>query len=141
MSFTTAVAVRYDDFDTYGHVNNVRYGTYLEEARIDYLTEVITTDTEADVLAAEGTGTGTGIVIATLEIEFERPLRDVRTVDIELSIPRLGTTSFPIEYAIRDDGSTVATAETTVVTYDREAGEPCPIPEDWRDRITEYEGL
>jgi acyl-CoA thioester hydrolase len=137
MSFTTEVAVRYDDFDTYGHVNNVRYGTYLEEARIDYLTEVIQSD--GDVLAAEGTGTG--IVIATLELEFEAPLRDVRTVDIELSVPRLGTTSFPIEYEIRDDGDTVATAETTVVTYDREAGEPCPIPDDWREAVTEFEGL
>ncbi|MFC6975463.1 acyl-CoA thioesterase [Halomicroarcula sp. GCM10025709] len=35
--YTTEVSVRYDDLDTYGHVNNVRYGTYLEEARIDYL--------------------------------------------------------------------------------------------------------
>lgn len=139
MSFTTAVAVRYDDFDTYGHVNNVRYGTYLEEARIDYLTEIIAGDTETDVLAAEGTGTG--IVIASLEIEFEQPLRDARSVDIELSVPRLGTTSFPIEYAIRDGSDTVATAETTVVTYDREAGEPCPVPDDWCDAITEFEGL
>jgi len=131
------VAVRYDDYDTYGHVNNVRYGTYLEEARIDYLTGVIQSD--SDVLAADGTGTG--IVIATLEIEFDAPLRDVRTVDIELSVPRLGTTSFPIEYAIRDGSDTVATAETTVVTYDREAGEPCPIPEAWREAITAFEGL
>jgi acyl-CoA thioester hydrolase len=137
MSFRTEVAVRYDDYDTYGHVNNVRYGTYLEEARIDYLREVIESD--ADVLAADGTGTG--IVIATLEIEFEAPLRDARSVDIELTVPRLGTTSFPIEYEVRADGDTVATAETTVVTYDREAGEPCPIPEGWREAITEFEGL
>lgn len=137
MTFETAVAVRYGDIDSYGHVNNATYGTYLEEARIDYLTEVI--DAETDVLAAEGAGTG--IVIASLEIEFERPLRDARTVDIELSIQRLGTTSFPVEYAIRDGGDTVATAETTVVTYDREAGEPCPIPEDWREAIREFEGI
>jgi len=41
MNFETEVALRFDDLDTYGHVNNVRYGTYLEEARIDYLAEAL----------------------------------------------------------------------------------------------------
>ena len=136
MTFETTVAVRYDDIDSYGHVNNVRYGTYLEEARIDYLATVVG-DGDRSFLA----GSDDGIVIKTLEIEFEAPLRDVRSVDIELTVPRLGTTSFPIEYAVRDGSDTVATAETTVVTYDRKAGEPCPIPEDWRDAIREFEGL
>jgi acyl-CoA thioester hydrolase len=134
MNFETEVALRFDDLDTYGHVNNVRYGTYLEEARIDYLTAVVG-DGDRDFLA----GSDDGIVIANLEIEFERPIRSADTVTVSVRVPRLGTKSFPFEYEIRDDGAVAATGETTVVTYDREAGEPQPIPEAWRDAISEFE--
>ena len=134
MTFETEVPLRFDDLDTYGHVNNVRYGTYLEEARIDYLTAVVG-DGDRDFLA----GSDDGIVIANLEIEFERPIRSADTVTVSVRVPRLGTKSFPFEYEIRDDGAVAATGETTVVTYDREAGEPQPIPEAWRDAISEFE--
>jgi len=134
MKFETEVALRYDDLDTYGHVNNVRYGTYLEEARIDYLTSVVT-DGGRDSLSESDNG----IVIANLEIEFEQPVRATDSVTVGVQVPRLGTKSFPFEYEVRDDGAVAATGETTVVTYDREAGEPQPIPEDWRDAISAFE--
>lgn len=136
MSFETEVAVRYDDIDSYGHVNNATYGTYLEEARIDYLNEVVGADT--GVLDADGE---TGILIKTLEIEFEAPLSGADSVTVTVSIPRLGTTSFPIEYEVRDGRRLVAVAETAVVTFDRTVGEPRPIPEEWREAITGFEEL
>jgi len=136
--FTTEVALRYDDLDTYGHVNNVRYGTYLEEARIDYLAEVVA-DGGRDFLST--TGEGTGIVIANLEIEFERPVRAMDSVAVGVRVPRLGTSSFPFEYEVRDEDGVAATGETTVVAYDRAAGESRSIPEHWREAITEFEGL
>ena len=134
MTFETTVALRYDDLDTYGHVNNVRYGTYLEEARIDYLATVVGDGSRAFLAGGE-----TGIVIKTLEIEFERPVRATERVTVSVQVPSLGTTSFPMVYEIRDDGAVAATGETTVVTYDREAGEQRPIPERWRDAISEFE--
>jgi len=136
--FTTEVSLRYDDLDTYGHVNNVRYGTYLEEARIDYLAEIVA-DGDRDFLST--TGEGTGVVIANLEIEFERPVRSADSVTVGVRVPRLGTTSFPFEYEIRDGDAVAATGETTIVAYDRAAGEPQAIPEGWREAITEFEGL
>jgi len=134
MNFETDVAVRFDDLDTYGHVNNVRYGTYLEEARIDYLTDVVA-DGDRGFLA----DSDDGIVIKTLEIEYERPVRSADSVTVAVRVPRLGTTSVPIEYEVRDGDAVAATGETTVVTYDRAAGEPQPIPDAWRDAISEFE--
>ncbi|MDS0277641.1 acyl-CoA thioesterase [Halomicroarcula sp. S1AR25-4] len=136
--FTTTVDVRYDDLDTYGHVNNVRYGTYLEEARIDYLAEVVARG-DRSYLSAEGEGTG--IVIANLELDYERPVRSAEAVTVGVRVPHLGTKSFPFEYEVRDGDAVAATGETTVVTYDREAEAPQEIPEDWREAITQFEGL
>ncbi|WP_276270784.1 acyl-CoA thioesterase [Haloarcula litorea] len=136
--YTTTVDLRYDDLDTYGHVNNVRYGTYLEEARIDYLADVVGRG-DSDFLSA--TGDGTGIVIANLELDYERPVRSADSVAVGVRVPRLGTKSFPFEYEVRDGDHVAATAETTVVTYDRDAGAPRAIPDDWREAIAQFEGL
>ncbi|WP_254279934.1 acyl-CoA thioesterase [Haloarcula marina] len=134
--FTTAVDIRYDDLDTYGHVNNVRYGTYFEEARIDYLAEVVGRG-DRSFLAADGEGTG--IVVANLEIDYERPVRSVDSVTVGVRVPNLGTKSFPFEYEVRDEAGVVATGESTQVTYDREAEAPQAIPDDWRDAISQFE--
>ncbi|MBV0923934.1 acyl-CoA thioesterase [Halomicroarcula limicola] len=136
--FATEVDIRYDDLDTYGHVNNVRYGTYLEEARIDYLREVLGQNDD-DLLSAAGDGTG--IVIANLELDYERPVRTLDSVTIGVRVPRLGTKSFPFEYEVRSDGHVAATGETTVVAYSRREETPQPIPESWREAIAEFEGL
>ena len=136
--YTTEVAVRYDDLDTYGHVNNVRYGTYLEEARIDYLADVVGRGSDG-LLAANGEGTG--IVIANLEIDFEQSVEMTDSVTVGVRVPQLGEKSFVFEYEVRDDGAVAATGETTVVTYGREAQGPIPIPDSWRESISQFEGL
>ncbi|MBV0903600.1 acyl-CoA thioesterase [Haloarcula salina] len=135
--YTTEVAVRYADVDTYGHVNNAVYATYIEEARIDYLRDVVT---DGETLLADDES-GTGIVIANLELDFERPVRLRDSVTVAVRVPRLGGKSFPMEYEVRSDGAVAATGETTIVAYDRAEGAARPIPDDWREAITAFEGL
>lgn len=135
--FETTVDVRYTDLDTYGHVNNAVYATFLEEARVDYLTHVIGGE-HADIT---GSGDGLGIVLATLELDFEASLGPSDSVTVAVRVPRLGESSFPIEYEVREDGTTLATGETTVVVFDRGSRESRPIPDSWRENIRAFEGL
>lgn len=135
--YTTEVDVRYADIDTYGHVNNATYATYFEEARIDYLHDVV----GGGEALLSGTESGTGIVIANLEIDYQRPVHMRDTVTVSVRIPRLGEKSFPFEYEIEADGDVAATGETTVVAYGRDSETSCPIPDHWRDAIVQFEGL
>ena len=135
--YTTEVEVRYADIDTYGHVNNATYATYFEEARIDYLDDVV----DAGEALLSDSGSGVGIVIANLEADYSKPVRISDTVAVAVRVPRLGQKSFPFEYEVRTDEGVAATGETTVVTYDRDTESSRPIPEDWRDAITQFEGL
>jgi len=136
--FTTTVDVRYNDLDTYGHVNNALYGTYIEEARVDYLETVIGGET-ADIT---GDGDETGMVVANLQLDFEQPVRLADEVTVGVRVPRLGEKSFPFEYEIRTaDGNVAATGETTMVAYDRGQDASVPIPESWRESISAFEGL
>lgn len=130
-SFEHEVSVRYRDLDTYGHVNNVVYGTYCEEARVAYVEEVLGLE-EIDEFTA---------VVASLELDFRSSVTELTTVDVWTSVVRMGESSFTMAYELRQSGELVAEAETTLVFVDPETRESRPIPEEWRERVREFEGL
>jgi len=129
-NYEVEMPVRFRDLDPMGHVNNAAYATYLEQARIEYVENVV----EKPLLE-------TGAVVASLELNFEHPIEYDDTVTVAVGVDELGTSSIPVTYEIRANGEVAATAETTMVLYDHEAGEPHPIPDDWRDPIKAHEGL
>lgn len=123
-SYTSEVDVRFRDIDPMDHVNNALYVTYIEQARAEYYEDVIgLTLGEADT------------VLAHLEVDYEQPIELGETVEVRMRVDDLGTSSIPMSYELRTDAYVVATAETVQVMFDRESGEPRPIPEGWRERI------
>ena len=126
-NFEIGMDVRFRDIDAMGHVNNAVYATYLEQARVRYLADVI----------GEPLREIAGVV-ADLHLDFERPISLGDTVTVGVGAGDLGTSSIPFSYGIRADGAVAATAETLFVTVD-DAGDPRPIPEDWRERIEAHE--
>ena len=128
-SYEQEVQVRFQDLDAVGHVNNAVYATYLEEARIGYLKEVFEVDTQE-----------LGAVIAHLEIDYRQPVTDDTHVTVAVRTLEPGNSSVPMEYEIRTDGEVVATAETVMVAIDYETGETRRLPDEWRERLAEYEG-
>ncbi|KPN31421.1 acyl-CoA thioesterase YbgC [Halolamina pelagica] len=132
MSYETTLDVRFRDIDAMGHVNNAVYATYAEQARANYFADVLDEDLSA-----------ISSVLARIEIDYHRPVElDDGPVTVAVSVPRLGESSLPMEYEIRTvDGELAASIESVQVAYDREAGESVPIPNAWRETITEYHGL
>ena len=126
----TSLAVRYRDLDTWGHVNNAVYVSYLEHARVSYLDDVLDADLDDN-----------SMVVANLTIDYKRPvtLRDEVTVAIRVS--HLGTSSHTMEYELRSNGEVAATAETTQVMLDAETGKPRPIDDETRETVARFEGL
>jgi acyl-CoA thioester hydrolase len=127
-SFETTVPVRFQDLDVVGHVNNAVYGTYLEEARSEYIEEVFEVD------PAES-----GVVIAHLEIDYRQPVQEDTEVTVALRTNEPGTSSIPMDYEIRTEDGVAATAETVMVTIDYDTGETQPIPDSWRKRLAAFE--
>lgn len=89
------VQPRWADMDAFGHVNNVTWLEYLQEARVDMLF-VHAPREGAEQLAA-------GVVVAKAEIDYCRPLVfRSRPVRIEMWVSRIGNSSFTIEYDALD---------------------------------------
>ena len=129
-AFTTTVDVRFRDIDAMGHVNNAVYATYMEEARTAYFDAVL----DASLAAVDS-------VLANLELEFRRSVELDDEVTVAVRVPELGRSSIPMEYEIRADGDVAAVGEAVQVAVDPETGSSRPIPDEWRERITDYEGL
>lgn len=127
--FSTTVDVRYRDLDAAGHVNNVVYGTYVEQARVEYLETVV----------SDSMTTGNG-ALASLSLTFEGPVRDpTGEVTVDVRTTALGESSVTQAYRVHHGDERVATAEATLVAVDPETGRSRPMPEAWREAVRAYE--
>ncbi len=124
-------AMRWSDMDAYGHVNNVVYLTYLEEARVDMLF-ALGADHGTKALAE-------GVLVAHHEIDYKRPLvYHSRGVDIEMWVGAIKGASFEIRYAVRDDTTVFATAASLLVPYDLVNARPRRVSPEERAFLEQY---
>ena len=112
--------------DAYGHVNNVVFLRYLEEARIDFLFRP-----DQDFQQ--------GSVVARHEIDYKRQLVHRHAPeDIELWVPQIRAASFTITYEVKDGEQVYVRASTVIVPFDFEAQRPRRITAEERDFLEEY---
>lgn len=104
--------LRWADMDALGHVNNVRYVDYLQEARVDLL--------RLHGRSALGGELAEGIVVVQHDIEFRSPLIfRPEPVLIESWVTRIRAASFTLAYEVFDageDGRRVYARATTVLS-------------------------
>ncbi|MFH0522365.1 acyl-CoA thioesterase [Streptomyces sp. M41] len=118
--------LRWADMDAYGHVNNVVFLRYLEEARIDFLFRP-----EKDFKQ--------GSVVARHEIDYKRQLvHRHHPVDIELWVSEIRAASFTLTYEVKDDDLVYVRASTVIVPFDFEAQRPRRITSEEREFLEEY---
>ena len=115
---TIEVAVRWSDMDAYGHVNNVQYLRYLEEARIEAFNKWFGQDRS---MLEEG------VLVARHEIDYLAPMTfNYQPALVTIWCSRISGASFDIAYEVGQRGSDLAfaRAESTLVTYDLAQGHP-----------------
>ena len=117
--FRIPIALRWSDLDAFNHVNNARYLTFLEQARIEWF-ETLDAPWMTDEFAP---------VVATATINFKRPIEYPASIVVELFTGRLGDTSVTIGHRIlADDGTLHADGQVVAVWIARSSGRPVPLP-------------
>jgi acyl-CoA thioester hydrolase len=114
--------VRWGDMDAVGHVNNAKYFTYFEQARIGWLDSL-------EVVAMSRTR---GPVMANAECAFRRAIIHPATIIVEVSVGTPGNSSLPTAYRIidaRDDSIEYATGASVLVWIDYTTGKATPLPD------------
>jgi acyl-CoA thioester hydrolase len=121
------LVVRFSDCDPLGHVNNARYSTYLEQARIVLWRKQA--GLELRSAAQAGGQRGEGFILARTEIDFRSQAHDGDQLEVRLALERFGRTSATYRYEIVmvPDERLVASARTVQVWYDYDAGRPAAL--------------
>jgi acyl-CoA thioester hydrolase len=128
------INVSYSDIDAQGHVNNTRYGTYIESARLAYLQHLGLWDGK-DFQKL-------GVIVADVHITYLLPLFYGQQIEVGAHVSHIGGKSIKFEFIIRDVESKAicATAETINVGFDYTEEVSTRISNDWRSVISEFEG-
>jgi len=117
--FRTPIALRWSDLDAFNHVNNARYLTFLEQARIEWFETVGEPWMTDDI----------GPVVATATLNFKRPVEYPASIAVELFTERLGNTSVTIGHRIvADDGTVHCDGHVVAVWINRRSGKPVALP-------------
>lgn len=110
---------RYSDLDPFGHVNNVAYHDYLQDARVWFMVNVI-----------GGHAEEIDQIVVRQEIAFHRPLRlRPEPITVVMWVSRVGGASYDFSYRIMDEaGIHCATAMTQLAFFDKETETARRIP-------------
>lgn len=135
--FVHHCALRWSDLDAYGHVNNARFLTLLEEARAALM---FLGDT-----AAESRPFADGVVIARHEIDYLRPVGYVAvragrtpTVRIEMWVEEIRHSRFTLCYELFDGDVLACRARSVLVPFDLKRGRARRLTEAERNCLEPY---
>jgi acyl-CoA thioester hydrolase len=123
--------VRFSDVDVYGHVNNVKYFEYYQEARIAFIRSFV--DIEAEPSLRQ--------VVARIDVDYKRPiLFRPEPYIVESWVTRIGTSSYDLDSRIADDtdagdGLVYSTSQVRLVAFDTRSQRSRPLTDVERSRL------
>lgn len=117
--------VRFSDVDVYGHVNNVKYVEYFQEARLRL---------HAELMRGLDGLPPLHLVVAQIDVEYRRPiLFRADPYDCWSSLSRVGRRSMTIDSEIRDGEELLARSRAVMVFFG--GGRAVEPPAAYRERL------
>ncbi|MFW5643994.1 MAG: acyl-CoA thioesterase [Alkalispirochaeta sp.] len=89
-------SVRYDDLDTYRHVNNKAFLSYIEDARVRYLVDAGGFRHHQD----RDTGETDGVMLVHSSIDYLAQIHPFETVDVFTRTARVGRSSITLHHLL-----------------------------------------
>ncbi|CAN2212464.1 FcbC Predicted thioesterase [Candidatus Nanopelagicaceae bacterium] len=131
MKYLNKQFVRWDDLDAMGHVNNAKYLTFAQEARFLWATEEFSGAMQETSLI--------GMVVARAEIDFIAPINEGgKFVDVEITVGKIGNSSFDMLFTISDNGTVLAKVKTVQVAVNVETMKSRPLTDKERQFLDIY---
>jgi acyl-CoA thioester hydrolase len=116
MRYQFSCPLRWSDMDAYGHVNNARFLTLYEEARVALF-----------FLGARDLGLTSfedGIVIARHEVDYLRPVNYGDPAEITMWVEQIRAAQFTIGYEFFSGPALASRARSVCVPFNLEQGYP-----------------
>jgi len=129
-----SIPVRFRDIDAMGHVNNVVYLAWFEDARVAYHQAL-----------AGGATLGAAdfeFILAEITCQYRSPAYFGETLLVSIRVGRLGKKSFDFEYEIRDQATDrlIAEGRSVQVMFDYGARRSKLLSSDFAEKVEALEG-
>lgn len=136
IKFFHPIEVRYGDLDPQGHLNNAKYLTFFEQARVQYFIHL-------GMFKGDQSFMDLSEILAEVRVTFLAPVQFNMSIKVGARVSKLGNKSMTIEQSIvnTETEDVLATAEIIMVAYDYHTEKTIPIPDEWRKTIEKFEGL
>jgi len=134
--FYYPIEVRYGDLDPQGHLNNAKYLTYFETARIHY-------NTQLGLFTPGQSFMDVNVIMAEACVTFHKSVEYGMPIKVGVRTSKMGNKSIRMEQAIvhAESGEVLATGYIILVAFDYRNNKTIPIPDEMRKKISEFEGL
>ena len=126
----TRIEVRFRDIDSFGHVNNAVIASYVEQARVSYLRDVVHADPVGKM----------PLILGMLKIDYLSPVFLSDEVDIGSRIDWIGNSSIAMSHLLTAADRELARSTSILVAYDYQNARPMRVPKDWRAAFAGHEG-
>jgi len=128
------VHIRWDDQDAFGHVNNAKYLTYVQEARVEMLWRARETQGLKPILS--------DMVVARSEVDYLIPIYDgAFDIDCEIWIGKIGGASFEMFYELKSAAGLHARIKTVQVGVDVVTKKSRRLNDVEREYLLQYQEL
>ncbi len=126
------IQIRFNDIDALGHINNNVYLSYFDLGKITYFD---------NLKASYVSWTDGMIVVARIEVDFIAPVFYKEKIAVETKITKVGNKSAVFLQQVRNTLTNEIKCRSTsvVVAYNPKTMTAMPIPEIWRNGMSEFE--
>jgi acyl-CoA thioester hydrolase len=132
---TSTIQVRFADIDKLGHVNNAKYLTYFEIARMQFFEDEFKNITDLDWKTK-------GLILAKTEVEFLSPILLEDLVEIETYCTKIGNKSFELAYRVfkkkNNERILAAKGSSVLVAYNYIEQKSIPLEESWKNELKRF---
>ena len=127
MAHEITVKVRFSETDAFGHVSNISYFIYLEEARIEFFRE----------LGLEMALDKWSVIMISANCVFYKQAYFDQRLKVASFVTKIGNSSFKIGHRITDEksGELIAEGEAGAVYFNFGSQKSERIPEDIRAKL------
>jgi len=134
MRYNAKAHVRWDDIDAFGHVNNAKYLTYVQEARVEMLWRA-RTDIGLEPMLSD-------MVVAHAEVDFLIPIYEgAIDIDCIMWIGKIGGASFDMFYELKSPAGLHARLKTVQVAVDVATKKSRRLSDSEREYLLQYQEL
>jgi acyl-CoA thioester hydrolase len=125
------IYVRFCETDAAGHVNNISYFIYIEEARTKFIQAIGFGREERENL---------GFIIASAKCDFIAQAYAYQTLKVATHVSRIGEKSFTLRHTIKaaDTGAMVATGSAVIACFNFQNQRSVTIPLQLRSALEQY---